>query len=208
MSIHDLLRGLGIFTTGSIVVTSVIGFIAKSIFNNWLDKNMEQYKLKIQSDNELFKSELHAKATEHQVKYSKLHEDRVIAIKELYKRLVNMESSLAILVSRVEYHGEDGKPEKARRFAENFNLAFDYYRVNKIYFSEDTCTIIDSLIEGLRDIWDDFVIYDLQNGLSKILEESMEQRKIWKQCSEKMINEVPVIKKDLENEFRELLGVS
>ncbi|MCM3216746.1 hypothetical protein ABER75_11645 [Niallia taxi] len=219
MNLSQIISGLGIFTAGSIVITSILGFIAKSIFNNWmnnrslhykteLDNKSSIYKANLDKEMEHFKLKLQIETTEHQIKYTKLHEDRANTIKELYKYIVNMEQSLNSLVSLYEFHGEDGKEKKAQKYMQSFNTAYEYYHINKIYLSENTCSIIDSLLDELRGIWSEFYSYDLINGLSEKHVERQEQREVWRTCYKEMKEKVPKIKRDLENDFRSMLGVS
>lgn len=100
----EILVNLG--TNAAMLV--VLGFLARSLLNTWLTKDVKRFEadLKASADSELehlkyelkskadasiaqLKSHLQQTATEHHVRFSKLHEKRAEVIGEVYARLVD-----------------------------------------------------------------------------------------------------------------------
>jgi hypothetical protein len=209
---------LGMFTLGSCTIIGILGFLGKAFINNWfsrksashqdnLNQNLELFKANIQNKAELFRAEIQREALEHQVKYSKLHNDRAETIRELYCKIDRMERSMRDLFNVFELAGDNSKRDKMGVAVKDFNDTMDYYSINRIFFSEETCSIIESLRDEINLIYHEFTGYDIHLGLSEIPEVRNEQRQVWKDCWNTMKEKVPQIKRDLENDFRKQLGV-
>ncbi|TYS57330.1 hypothetical protein FZC74_16700 [Sutcliffiella horikoshii] len=208
----------GIFTLGSCTILGVLGFLGKEIINNWysrksashqsnLNQNLELFKVNIQNEAELFRAELQKEALEHKIKYNKLHNDRAETIKDLYSKIDRMERSMRDLFNLFEIARDNSKRDKMKVAVKNFNDTMDFYSINRIFFSEETCTIIESLRDEINLIYHEFTGYDIHLGLSEIPEVRKEQRQVWKDCWNSMKEKVPQIKRDLEKDFRRQLGV-
>ncbi|CEG26345.1 hypothetical protein [Bacillus sp. B-jedd] len=101
----EFIKSLGIFTVGSVTIMTALGFIARSIIVHWLaskaneyksvlDKNLELHKSELQKEAEIFKAVLQKEANEHQIKYNRLHDERAVPIRDLYKKIIRMEDTM------------------------------------------------------------------------------------------------------------------
>ena len=131
MNLQELLENLGIFTIGTVTVTTVIGFIAKSIFNNYLSKKVELYKSQLQYESETFKAELQRQNAEHQIKFSALHKDRATIIKELHTGFLNVRKEL------IEYNKDpqlQQLPKEQNPVLLRFYELRSFFNLNKLFF--------------------------------------------------------------------------
>lgn len=73
---------------GSGVFWSIYYFIFRSLFNHFLNRNLEQFKHNLELETEKFRSQLRADAFEREIRFSRLHQVRMKVIAEIYSLLV------------------------------------------------------------------------------------------------------------------------
>ncbi|MDA2086267.1 hypothetical protein PDM90_02590 [Bacillus cereus] len=240
MSVLEILTAYG-FGTASIVAGIVYlskqGFLyaMKRLEENHkseLRKREEDYKkelneelkridaeFKVLTDRQIeeHKSELKKINDKYHIKFNKLHADRAVIIKDLYSKLVALESKAKDLM------GPNGsinrsiprsrEPEKTAEIYENLRVStvdfLDCYTQNKIYFSEEVCKLFEDITDGIPTISVQFFSYMPSKGV-QVQEEAISVEKKEKEdriVAEFIYDEMPKIKSALEAEFRELLGV-
>ncbi|MHA4091029.1 hypothetical protein [Bacillus cereus] len=181
---------LGVFSVGTASMTAVIGFFGKSIFQTYLTKQTEAYK-----------SELQRITNQHQITFSKLHADRADTIKELYPMLVKLERSVNSLTVIFKINISADVVPDTGEIGENYEKFSDYYMINKIYFSEPICKLIDTINEKFVEV---IIKYDTYG-----YEKSKQIKKdLLIQNLKSVEEQIPLLKNKLENEFRILLGVT
>ncbi len=183
------------------VITVVIGFIFKSISNQWLSRDIERYKSQLQLTNEKeidqFRSELQQTVFEHQTRYVRLHEKRGELIAGLYTYMVETEEKFASMTSIAEWEGDPfTREDKIKRAAESARVLTSYYFKNKIYFDEELCNKLDGFLVRLRQIFIDFRMSSIDHT-----------GELWIKANEQMASDIPIIKHEIEREFRKLLGI-
>lgn len=148
-----------------------------------IDKSLEDYKNKL----ELIK-------LQNQIQYSKLHEIRSSIIAELYGRLIRLNGAMLNLTAGIHLVAEDGEKEAAERITEandtfiKFKL---YYQTNKIYFNNQTCQILDTLV---NDYWEAGMDSTEHNRMQSLgvrgteLKESFDKKRA---ARDKVRNEIP-----------------
>ena len=101
----------------------------KNSIKNEYDEKLETHKaqLKAQADieSERLRSQLSIAATEHQVKFSSLHDKRAEVIAELYGLLVQAHWDAGSFISPVEFGGE---PTKKEKYVTAMNAIADFFR--------------------------------------------------------------------------------
>jgi len=110
---YELLLELGKFAVGS----GVIGTFAWKLFDSLLARDLNSYKAQIDAQHarelEQFKAGIRSAAFEHEIRFSRLHEQRVRIIAKLYRLLnrasVAFEAWTAPLSSDGETYEEKGK---------------------------------------------------------------------------------------------------
>jgi len=185
----DLLRDLGIFAIGA----GLLAYIARLSIQQYFDKQLESYQSELDKE---------------QVKFSDLHDRRAEVIDEFYSMLVEFDEDMRALVDPMAFRGESSRKEKIETAAESGEELRRYYLKNKIYFSPDVCETMDELLGEYRDMFHDFSIaklHDVEDSLPDESERITQWQENWKALTE---DDIPGLKAQLENQFRDLLGVS
>ncbi|WP_179957890.1 MULTISPECIES: hypothetical protein [Bacillus cereus group] len=225
------IQSLGIFTVGTAAITGIIGYLFKTIFAHVLNKQLEDHKTALNkqiSENQLavnkqledhktaltrqideHKSELQKLENKHQIIFNKLHENRAETIKVLYSKFVDLENKMINLTKLFQAVGEKSMKEKADEASISYWDFLSFYSVNRIYFNEDVCGLIDKIEKEIRGILVSTGVYELhliESGPGSNV--SPEQTEIWLENWRRIEKDVPKLKRNLEGEFRKLLGVN
>lgn len=195
---------------GNAAILAVLALLAKSIFEKILERDTKafesQLRAKHDSKIEELKNELLIKATEHQVRFSKLHEKRAEIIAEMYGYLVEMLWEAESFLSPMEWSGEPTKREKYRPAENKVAEFFRFFDKHRIYLPHDLCSEIEKTVRDIRYLIVRFGVYvnysddELQDHGVKEKHEAWE--KGWKTIKEEM----PSTRKALEDRLRALLG--
>ncbi|MDT3434718.1 hypothetical protein [Haloarcula sp. 1CSR25-25] len=191
-----VLRDLGIFAVGA----TVAGWVAKEAITNYFDKELTKYEKEVDKELNRFQAELE----KDKLQFSQLHNERAKITAELYKKFVLFEEDMRSLVNPVEVGDEPSKDEKFQPAAESGNEFRNYYMKNKIYFPADICQTIESLDQEMESIYRKFGIFTPYQSRPGDPQEPGEWLEVWERVTE---DEVPELKEELEDHFRELLGV-
>ncbi|MBV1879900.1 MAG: hypothetical protein KUG79_19810 [Pseudomonadales bacterium] len=192
------LTGLLLWLTKSWVSERLKNAI-RSEFDQKLETHKSQLKAQTETEVERLKSNLSIAAAERQIKFSKLHEKRAEVIAETYSLLKEVYVTTQDYVKIFEPAGD--KPREARQ-----EIAFkahkalrQYYPKKIIYIPCLTAEKLETIDMELVKIFNEFAYtVDFQQGVG-------DARK-WNDIFEKMRGEISEALKDLENEFRKLLG--
>ena len=163
------------------VIVGGVVFLIGAIIRKWAEKSLH----------------------EHHVRFSKLHDDRAVVIKELYTRLVKMEKSVITFMNPFQYENAlptEQQQKIAAKDAWNFIM---YHDENRIFFSSDVCNLIEEIYKTYRKAWIDFTVYAESNLPSIHSIDRKRQNEAFEVVKEKM----PKLRERLEVEFRTLLGV-
>lgn len=184
---NELLR----FFIGTLGVSGVITFLGKKIIENSFLKSLEKYK-----------TDLEKTKYEHQVRFGKLHEERAVVIKELFKKLVSVEKTMGSFFAFFEPAGEKlTKEEKGKIAADHFNNFIDYFAFNEIYFKDDITELVNKIISEIEDAWYKFITYPSYKKIDYFLPDpklgEIEQKKIeyWIDAWKKIKESLPPLKK-------------
>ncbi|PFF30965.1 hypothetical protein CN327_21785 [Bacillus cereus] len=196
-------------------------------FKKVLDNEVEVHKSELRNreaefkrllDNQLeeHKSELKKINDKYQIQFSKLHVDRAETIKNLYSKLVKLESSgLDLLGPKGIIQRTVDRtiaPEKMQELVSNAvtdtNDLSECFRVNQIYFSEGICESFIGIIGQMQLIVPHFYQYTSRDDTPTTEETSLTQRDMDKVVAEQIVDVIPRLKRSLEDEFRKLLGVT
>lgn len=189
-TIIKILTDLGIF--------GIAAFFIQKIIENSANKRLEEFKSTLSII---------------QTKQTSLHQKRLEIIENLYAKLVELNNSMAILTHPMKQisnrqnfkENEKGLTEKA---SSSYNAFNDFYQKNKIYFNENTNDIIDEILNGFHQaFWDcnQFNFYQ-ETGIQDT-EHIIEARKKMRESYISVKDEIPKVRKKLEDEFRNMLNV-
>ncbi|WNF35675.1 hypothetical protein RJD24_14600 [Bacillaceae bacterium IKA-2] len=188
------------FSIGSITISAVVVFISKGIFNTLLSKDIENYKTRLNKELEGHKSELQKSIFEHKTKFSNLHGERANVIKELYKKLTNLETYLKDYYSDITDNQDKLLVGKTLSTLTTSYLDFmEYFNHNRIFFDDNVCFYIEE-ISAITSI----VIgggYEENDSVHSLVLTSG-----WNKTVKMLIDDdIPKFKKELENMFKRIL---
>lgn len=190
MDWSSIVQNLGMFT----ITVGIVTFTLKAIIRHWLDQSLETYK-----------ADLKNATIEHEIRFAQLHTDRAQIIRELYRKMVDMQRSMRSLMNPMQWVNEptqDKKMETAQKAANEF---IHYYQKNKIFFKEEICIIIDEVVKMIFDAWVKYTTFGDMAFLTPTMIESRSRKLL--DAYGIVTDKVSEIAKKIENEFRGLLGV-
>ena len=132
------------------VFLTVIGFVAKSIFERMLSRDMDKFKAELQAryekELERFRVDLKLTAFEHETRFAKLHERRAEVIAALHKMLVQVQRTFPMTMP-TSLSREDR--EEALNSLSEFARYFDE---NRIYLSSHLCDKLEALHKEFSNV--------------------------------------------------------
>lgn len=182
----------------------------KNSIKNEYDEKLETHKaqLKAQADveSERLRLQLSIAATEHQVKFSRLHDKRAEVIAELYGLLVQAHWDAGSFISPVEFGGE---PTKKEKYVTAMNAIADFFRFfekNKIYLPIELCDLLEKFVQTMRQKVIGFGVYVNIDEDALAPQTYKKKHEAWMASWEYFDKEVPVARAALEQELRNILG--
>lgn len=186
---------------------ATVGWLVKTIVNSLLSKDVETFKANLiaqnSKENERFKHELQRNLLEHQAKFNLLHQERAQKIAELYRRLSISDNLLQNFVSAFG-DVEQKRTEIQDQLCKSLQDLYEYFDPNMIYLNPSICEKIENFLRKTNSIRVDF---DTVLNFRPEDEEYKTRTRSWHEITKKAKEEVSPIRKELENLFRELLGV-
>ena len=136
-------------------------------------------------------------STEHQVRFSKLHEKRAEIISELYSRLYDFQWAVSAFLRN--FHKKNHEGQNANELDNELYNFTDFFNKHRIYFTDDICLKIDELVETLLESY---------VPLEGRTPDDNNVKRDWDMCAKVIQKKYPAIKESLENDFRKILGVA
>lgn len=217
-TVLSILGQLGIFT----IAAGLIGWIVRRAISQYFDRELAEYQADMNKELNQYQSKLDKELSEHQaeidkgldeyrhdlekerLRYSELHTMRAEITAELYTKFVELEADMRKLTHPMETGSDPPKKELRNKAADSGNEFVNFYMKNKIYFPPNVCEIVEEIQEEMKGVFDEWIVYrphEDQPGKNVDFERWL---KLWKTVTE---NEVPELKRELEEHFRGLLGV-
>ena len=176
-------------------------FFGKQFIEYFFNKTIELKKAELEQQNKNFQHQLDAKLQEFNIKFSNLHNERANVIKELYLKMLILQSSINDILKIDRKHVDN---TLLNSFSNSFGDLKKYYLPNKIYFSEELALKIDSLILEYAKFAEDFTNILLESK-KELTHQSNDEN--WSNIYEKSKSFSNDINKELIKDFREILGV-
>lgn len=167
---------------------------------NEYQRDLARLKLELDRSADSFRAQLGAVSFEHQTRFSRLHERRVLVIDDLYKRLVRTEGafSRAVMIYRSGSSQEAIEEEQRTDEAAAVDAANDFiafFRENRIWLEPQLVTDIDRLVEAFRDAWFKYTTPREERG----------QARDWSEAWRLFNEGVPKIRAEIERTMRAML---
>jgi hypothetical protein len=179
-------------------------WLAKSLVSNKFARDAEQFRtqLKTSADIEIerLKGVLQMTALEHEVRFSKLHEQRAIVIDKLYKLMVEAPGPAWSLIIQ--------DPSDQNHLAAAREKAFELYKfiqLNRLYFPDSICLLLDIFEQKLRSSVNRVGSYWRLPEPFNPGQRSERDQALLDAC-QALETELPTLRRQLEVEFRALLG--
>lgn len=196
-------------------VSTIAIWLGKFVITKSFDLGIEKYKSTLAKDIEEHKKQLEKISLEHQVKFTKLHDERAQKIRTLYGKVIELEK--ALIYSTTIAQGPDYINDTARDDASSDKLRelINQLDFDKIYFSTSTILKFESIIkeswEIIRQMRKVRMYAATLNANAKLQRRSPEiyysETDLWVNADERTQNEFKILKEELANEFRQLLGI-
>ena len=195
---------------GNAAVLAVLGFLAKALLGQLLQRDILsfQFELKAKADSaiEQLKSDLQIRTIEHQVRFSRLHEKRANVIADLNGLVVEALWEAESFLSPMQWAGEPDKREKERIAMSKLVELFRYFDKHRIYLPTELCDVVDKLVTDVRMHvirFGTYLTWD-ENALQEHTRK--EKHEVWMAGWDAIKNQVPAVRKQLEDSFRALLA--
>ncbi|MBC9985295.1 hypothetical protein E4P24_02775 [Haloferax sp. AS1] len=184
-----LLRDLGILAAGA----WLLAHVSKVAIKQYFDKQLESYQTELDKE---------------AVKFTDLHQKRAEIIGEFYVKLSEFDQDMRALVDPMFSRGETSREEKIEIAAKSGEELQRFYLRNKVYFSSDICGTMDDLLGEYRDMFHDFSVAKIHDA-GESLPGSEKRIEKWQENWESLTkDEIPVLREELQSQFRDILGVS
>jgi hypothetical protein len=188
-----------VFTAGAL---TALGFVARSIIQRWIDKDLASHKAKLQAANdkelEKLRTELRLAAFRHELRFTKLHEKRLEVVAGLYEKLVDLDRAYW---PETQFNLEKPSLKETVNAINEAGWEFwEYFDKHRIYFSSSLCGKLEDLRQKYVVVWREL-------KKSEVLPELGEKQQHWLNAKE-LIEQTIQLKTDIETEFRLLLGVT
>lgn len=169
------------------------------------DEKLETHKaqVKAQADVELEKlrADLKISATEHELRFSALHEKRAETVAETYALLKQLFYRLADYVKILEPVGDKPKDER-RKAAADAHAAFrTYYSGRLIFFPKRTAEKLETINQQFVKSFNEFVL-----GVEMRERGGGDGTQKWLEIFNRLDGEIKIALGELEDEFRKLMG--
>jgi hypothetical protein len=190
------------------IVLSVLAFIVKSIINRYLERDIHSYKEKLRIEHEMeiekLKGELIKVQIEHEIKFRGLILKRSEIIEKIYQDLLSLGGKISRILSVYKYESEPSEKELLDEADDLAQELWPYYHHHKIYLTEKTCEKTNIAFSSIVDpAWD----YASHIRIpSDDAESKKSKREAFKAGLQEFNDNAPLAMKELEKEFRGLLG--
>ncbi|MDX5427929.1 MAG: hypothetical protein LPK79_07485 [Bacteroidota bacterium] len=190
---------------GSATIGGIVVWLGKLIINKGFDAALKTFENKL----ELLK-------IEHQIKFSKLHEERAVQLKQLYTMLYELEKSLKHYTD--SFQGSEWTEDNERKKAaiDKLLACEDSLETNRIFFPEEFCNKLEENIDKCRE-----VVLEMEKAKIRERRHNTNQERgietkykdgewpldIWFKQEEIVKNDINRRRIELANNFRELFGV-
>jgi hypothetical protein len=149
------------------------------------------------------KTLLQMRATEHQVRFAKLHEKRAEVIAELYALFVTAYWDLQRYHQWFTFEGGPTQDEQATSAWRSLSQAYIFFEKNRIYLSDSLSGTLDKFFERGKSLT--FRVQFFESIPDKTPETTRLHLDARKQGLDALTTELPEMKQRLDAEFKKLL---
>ena len=187
-------------------ISAIIIYIGKKLIDKSLDAGIEKYKITLNKELELFKSELSKTNTEHQIKYNKLYEQRGEKIQLIYTLIYKLEKKLRFLTT--VFQGPEWSTDATRSVEVRNHLLEleETIELNRIYFSDDFSKKIEFIVKESKEVLAKINQAKLLDK-NKIYNPTENPIETWAAADDYVQTEMYQARMELVKEFHRMIGV-
>ena len=193
---------------GTTVAIAAVAWLARSITTNLLSKDIETYKAQLKSRSDVsleqLRSELQIMAAQRNLEFSRIHEKRLEIVSEIAGKLDAFHQAIKCYIAPFETSDDPSKEQRRKLVADTFTKFNDYYRPRRFFLPEHTIDRVEAFRTGLYEISMEFMLY-VEQGRS--FGANLNHDLVWVKASDYTKEEAPKLFKELEGDFRKILGV-
>ncbi len=191
-----------ILGTGAVIIAAVT-WLAKQVISQFLSRDIESYKNRVQRESEKeienLRAELRKTAYEHETKFSELHKKRADVIFRMHENLIHILSWCQTLPLKDQI-----KKETSEQAVQNlYKLLYDgkkYYEIHQIYLPGALAIEMDGAFTEIFQLVERF---DSKIKLGGHVDEQGQR-----ETFERIEGIISPIRDNLQKQFRTLLGVT
>lgn len=203
----NLFQNIGFFS----IALGLVAWIFRSLGSKYLEEKLELHKSELDKNVREFQQKLDLEIEKERnklklefAKYSRIHEERLVIIKEFYKKMIDLHKAMKELTFFMWPSTGESKEERRKRVVDQTIDCYEnlkkYYLYEKIMFNEDTIKLIDELIEAFSESLRLDTFEDRWGPEDKAMADSK------KEASDIVDNKIPKILSKLETDFRDQIG--
>lgn len=182
----------------NLVLTGILLYVFQRVIDERSAKRLEN-----------FKTELQLNTFERQTKFSKLHERRAQVIEEIYRKLLNVLSDLVMLKNSIQLAESKSKEidDAVTKTYETIREFMDYFNGNQLYLPESLCTKIIVLYVDVSQVH--LNLLSIRENKKSVMNDKIQNKRYWDelaQTSTVLADKITPLIKEIEREFRNLLG--
>ena len=197
---------------GNAALLAVLGWLAKSLIEKFLTKDIERFKATLASESQIaaerLKHELQLTAAEHQIRFSKLHEKRASVVADLYGLLVQASWDGQSFASIAEFSGEPSKQEKFTTAMNSLAEFFRFFDKHRIYLPEALCGQLEAFVQAMREKVISFGVYLRYDKEPLPAHAAISKDTAWSEAWSYFTKQVPLARSALEQELRRIIGAA
>lgn len=129
-----------------------------------------------------------------------MHERRAVILSGIYAHLEQVHTAFRDWTALMRPAQGPNVWERGKRAMERYNGLVAYYYPRAIWLDEETCTLLNRVVDAFREVYIDFTVDPGPQGYPK-------DKDTWKTAREAVISGIPAARRALERRFREILGV-
>ncbi len=153
-------------------------------------------------DIERSRAEIQTTAVRQQTRFTSLHQKQAEVLGTLYQRLVRAERAISYLVEPMELAGEPTRDERTVAAVSAANDFRDWLLETRIYLDADLCEQIEGFDKHLFQAFTKFRIsQEPRHPGTPTIDR-------WLEAYQSLRDEAPKMRRAIEDEMRELLGVA
>ncbi|OCB76465.1 hypothetical protein [Flavobacterium crassostreae] len=200
--IDEFLKYIGIGSSSVVLAYVLIKYLSQKIFENYLVKQIDKHKSNLEKLN-----------IKYQIQFSSLHAERAEIIKSIYNLLYDHKNIIHDVMNNLldEQNPIGHLKQKLDHWSSLAITLSETFHKNKIFFSIEQVNSINRIhseINQINKMTESFFSdnRNITQNINSIFNENIEFKNL-RTSSDIILENVMVLEKELEEDFRKLLGV-